>query len=106
MRVDHALDKVKALTGYTFDWKDGERKKRDGRQVGLIAQDVEKVVPEAIIRNRTDGMLGLNYDSLVGVLVEAVKELDGRLVAEAEARAALERRLDAIEQQLRAAKPQ
>lgn len=75
VRVDHALEKLTSLTGYTFDWKDDERKDRDGRQIGLIAQEVEKVFPEAIIRNRSDGLLGLNYDGFAAVFVEAIKQL-------------------------------
>jgi len=66
--IPNALAKVQALTGYTFDRKDtGER------QTGLIAQDVEKVLPEAVGEN--NGTMTLAYGNLVGLLVEAIKEL-------------------------------
>lgn len=53
----------------------------DGKSgVGLIAQDVEAAVPQAIER-APDGMLGVAYGNLVGVLVEAVKELSDRVKA-------------------------
>ncbi len=71
VKISSALDKVSQLTGYTFTRKDtGER------QVGLIAQDVQKVLPEAVL----DGEhLSLAYGNLVGLLVEAIKELKSEI---------------------------
>jgi hypothetical protein len=48
--------------------------KDEHRQIGLIAQDVEKVFPEAV-KNDSDGMKSVNYPVLVAPLIEAVKEL-------------------------------
>jgi hypothetical protein len=42
--------------------------------VGVIAQEIEKIVPE-VITDDTEGMKSVNYGALVGVLIEAVKEL-------------------------------
>jgi hypothetical protein len=66
----NALETVKRLRGVRFDWK------ASGKQsVGLIAEEVEEVVPEVVAHLGNGGAAtGLNYDSLVGVLVEAVKE--------------------------------
>lgn len=67
-KISDALAKVQALTGYTYTRTDtGER------QTGLIAQDVEKVLPEAV--SKFDDVLALAYGNMVGLLVEAVKEL-------------------------------
>ena len=67
------MDKVSSLTGYTFDRIDtGES------QTGLIAQDVLKVLPEAV-GCAEDGTLTLAYGNLVGLLVEAIKELKGEI---------------------------
>jgi len=66
--IPNALEKVQTLTGYTFDRKDIE-----GRQTGLIAQDVQKILPEAVVEH--EGTLSLAYGNLVGLLVEAIKEL-------------------------------
>jgi hypothetical protein len=67
-KIDNALAKVEALTGYTFTRID-----TDQRQTGLIAQDVQKVLPEAVM---DDGeRLSLAYGHLAGLLVEAIKEL-------------------------------
>ena len=67
--IPNALEKVSTLTGYTFDRVDtGES------QTGLIAQDVLKILPEAV-GHAEDGTLTLAYGNLVGLLVEAIKEL-------------------------------
>jgi polyhydroxyalkanoate synthesis regulator phasin len=62
---------VNRLRGVSFDWKDSGKP-----SVGLIAEEVAEVVPEVVAYN--DGAAtGVNYASLVGVLVEAVKEQQG-----------------------------
>lgn len=66
--IPNALAKVNTLTGYNFTRLDsGER------HTGLIAQDVQAVLPEAVIEN--EGHLALAYGNMVGLLVEAIKEL-------------------------------
>lgn len=67
--IPQALDKVKQLTGYVYDRTDLNKK-----QTGLVAQDVQKVLPEAVTQDQ-DGMLGVAYGNLVGLLVESIKEL-------------------------------
>jgi len=65
--IPHALDKVSRLTGYTYTRVDtGER------QTGLVAQDVQRVLPEAVVGGEH---LSVAYGNLMGLLVEAVKEL-------------------------------
>jgi hypothetical protein len=66
--VESALDKVIALRGVTFDWKEGGAK-----AIGLIAQEAEKVIPE-IVSQDENGYFGIKYNNLIGVLVEAIKE--------------------------------
>lgn len=72
--IENALDKVLSLEGVEFDFISGANcgylKKH---QIGLIAQDVKKVIPEVVGKN-TDGTLGVSYQHLVAVLVEAIKE--------------------------------
>jgi hypothetical protein len=65
---ENALDTVNRLRGVSFDWKDSGKP-----SVGLIAEEVEKVVPE-VVAYKDGAATGVNYASLVGVLVEAVKE--------------------------------
>ena len=74
--LENSLDKVLTLEGVKFDWKDD---KRDNDQLGFIAQDVEKVLPELVKEVETLKVEGethkvVNYDGVVPVLVEAMKE--------------------------------
>lgn len=81
--IQHALDIVNQLRGVKFDWKQdyiNDRGGEDGyfvrkKDIGIIAQDVEQVLPEIVAR-KASGTLGVRYDKLVSVLIEAVKELD------------------------------
>jgi len=84
--IDGALDKVKSLKGVTFDWdndafKEGEHTKKPNftaRATGVIAQDVEKVLPEAVCENE-DGMKNVAYGNMVGLLIEAIKEQQAQI---------------------------
>ena len=70
--IDSALEKVQSLRGVTFDW-DHEDFNSDSRATGVIAQDVEKVLPEAV-RENEDGFKNVAYGNMVGLLIEAIKE--------------------------------
>ena len=61
------LSKLLQLNGVTFNWK-----KDDRPSVGVIAQEVEKVFPELV--NETENFKTVNYDGLIGLLIEAIKE--------------------------------
>ena len=73
--IPDALDKVCQLKGVSFDYK------KDGkRSTGLIAQDLQKVLPEVVyetkdINNENESYLAVNYENTIGLLVEAIKEL-------------------------------
>lgn len=69
--INDAVFKISTLTGYTFDRTDRDT----DRETGLIAQEVQKVLPEAVTENE-DGMLALAYGNLAGLFVEAIKEQD------------------------------
>jgi len=79
--IDSALEKVQALRGVTFDWdndafvhnKDEKKPDFTERATGVIAQDVEKVLPEAV-RENEDGFKNVAYGNMVGLLIEAIKE--------------------------------
>jgi hypothetical protein len=79
--IDGALDKVSQLNGYTFTYK------ADGKvSAGVIAQEVEKVLPEAVCEKElplkaNDGKeyKVVNYDALHGLLIEAIKEQQAQI---------------------------
>jgi hypothetical protein len=80
--IDNALDKILSLTGIYFKWNHLHREvlKRDNtkdRQVGLIAQQVREVLPEVVSEwadQGSDEYLAVDYNRLVAVLIQAVKE--------------------------------
>ena len=74
----NAIDKVKAINGVYFDWKDEvlETRPEDWKQkedVGVIAQEIQAVLPE-VVDTRDDGTLAVNYEKIVPLLIEAIKE--------------------------------
>lgn len=71
--IDGALDLVKELRGVSYDRIDTHQ-----HHVGVIAQEVEKVVPE-VVNEDDEGYKYVSYGNLVGVLIEAVKELTVRV---------------------------
>jgi hypothetical protein len=71
--ISNSLNVTENIRGVTFDWTDGT-----GSSAGLIAQDVEKYLPQ-LIHIDENGTKALNYNGVIGVLVEAVKELSERV---------------------------
>jgi hypothetical protein len=69
-----ALDKVRSLTGYTF-----MKAHTNARSTGLIAQEVQEVIPEAVMTNPETGYLSVAYGNMMGLIIEAIKELDAKI---------------------------
>ena len=76
--VTHALDKVKALQGVYFNWNQKafpEKEFGTQDELGFIAQEVEKVVPEVVSKDKSkEEYRSVKYDKVVALLVEAIKE--------------------------------
>ena len=74
--IKGSLDKIDGIRGVEFDWNEkspGWAKER-GHDVGVIAQEVQKVLPE-VVQERKNGYLGVDYKRIVPLLIESVKEL-------------------------------
>ena len=86
VEIPSALDMVDKIRGVFFDWKDDYIESKGGEDgyfvrkhdVGLIAQEVEKVLPE-IVGTRQDGIKAIKYDRLVPLLLQAIKELQAKI---------------------------
>ena len=78
--IENALEKVKTLTGVEFDWKEETAHVHGyhGHDVGIIAQDVQAVLPEAV-RTNDSGYLSVRYEKMIALLIEANKELAARV---------------------------
>jgi hypothetical protein len=72
IEIDNALEKVNNMRGVYFNWIDKE-KYNDKHQAGLIAQEVESVIPE-LVNISSNGIRSVNYAQLVSVLIQAMKE--------------------------------
>jgi hypothetical protein len=82
--IEDALDKVNRLNGVTFEWNEtGRSLFEEGfvildQEVGVIAQEIQAVLPEVVI-TRNNGMLAVNYEKIVPLLIEAIKELSAEV---------------------------
>ena len=76
--IASALNKVIGLRGVNYLWKDAAR--GNDTQMGLIAQEVEAVLPEAVCTD-TEGNKSITYGNLTAVLIEAVKEQQKQIEA-------------------------
>jgi len=77
--LKNGLDTILKLTGYSFDWKNvasdyPQYSHLQGSDIGLVAQEVESVIPEAV-ETREDGFKGISYVKLIPYLVESIKDL-------------------------------
>tara|TARA_B100000902_G_C27301259_1_gene912939 strand:+ start:653 stop:2566 length:1914 start_codon:yes stop_codon:yes gene_type:complete len=86
VEIPSALDMVDKIRGVFFDWKDDYIDSKGGedgyfmrkKDVGLIAQEVEAVLPE-VVGTRKDGIKAIKYDRLVPLLLQAIKELKEKI---------------------------
>jgi hypothetical protein len=74
--IQDPLDKVGQISGYEFDWneKSPEWAQERGHDIGVVAQEIQKVHPEIVIE-RTNGYLGVDYKRIIPLLIESIKEL-------------------------------
>lgn len=77
--ITGALDKISKIGGYTFDWKP-EAEKQQVKDVGVIAQEIQAIQPEVVVE-RDNGYLAVNYEKLVPLLIQGIKELQEEVAA-------------------------
>ena len=83
MAINNPLDKILSLKGISFEWEKEEYKEKnfpEGRHFGVIGQEIEKVLPE-IVNLDQDGSRNVNYQEIIPVLIEAVKEQQAQIYA-------------------------
>jgi hypothetical protein len=71
---------VRRLRGVSFEWREDLEPPHSGKDLGVIAQEVEQVFPE-LVHSDANGYKRVNYVGLIAPLIEAVKELDARITA-------------------------
>ena len=76
--IQNAVDKVLSISGNTFRWN--EKAVYNGEEgTGIIAQEIEALELPGVTETRQDGTKAVRYDRLVPLLIEAIKELDGKI---------------------------
>ena len=80
--IANPIEKIKQVKGVEFTWKPGFEKIHmygTGSDIGVIAQDVQKVLPQIVSENIFNKYLGVQYDKLTPLLVESIKELSKKI---------------------------
>jgi len=79
--IDSPIDKISSIRGVSFEWKSSEYQDKglsDGEHYGVIAQEIEKVLPE-IVEEGPNGDKAVSYIELIPILTEAIKEQQKQL---------------------------
>ena len=72
--LENPLDKLKKINGYSFDWVEKkEIHSNTGRDVGVLAQEVNEVLKEATV-TRDNGYMAVRYDKIIPLLINCIKE--------------------------------
>jgi hypothetical protein len=78
--ITDALNKLSELDGITFNWNElATDQDHEIREAGVIAQQVQEVLPE-VVKTRNDGYLGVRYEGMIPLLIQAIKELNQKVV--------------------------
>jgi hypothetical protein len=79
--IVNALEKVKNIRGVNFEWKeiDEDMGRYGGNQMGFLAQELERHVPELVTYSADDDSYSVKYANATALLVEAVKELSDKV---------------------------
>ena len=77
--ISSPLDKLNRISGYNFDWKPSEYEHLKGSDVGVLAHEVEQIIPEAVT-TRSNGIKAVNYTKVIPLLIESIKELKQQII--------------------------
>ena len=77
--IENPLEKLSQISGKTFDWNEEKQNIYKGRDYGVIAQEIETVLPELVNTREDTGYKAVKYDKLVPLLIESIKELQKQI---------------------------
>lgn len=72
--IPYALEKINNISGNSFVWNTDKQDIYKGKDYGVIAQEIEKILPE-LVTTKENGYKAVKYDKLVSLLIEGIKEL-------------------------------
>jgi len=73
--IKNSLDIVGELTGYEFDWDEEAQDVYTGHDIGVLAQEVERVLPDLVETREYNGYKAVKYEKIIAVLINAVNDL-------------------------------
>jgi len=74
--ISNPIEKIMSIGGYEYDWN--TKSNKEGHDIGVIAQEIEKILPD-IVKIRGDGYKAVNYERIVALLIEAVKDQQAQI---------------------------
>jgi hypothetical protein len=97
--IDSSLKKILQLRGVSFKWIN---EPEVGGCIGMIAQEVEKILPELVFTDENNGYKGINYSKITAVLVEAIKEQQAIIEAQNQLNAEIYKELELLKSRMNA----
>ncbi len=91
--LEGSLEKISEIEGVSFEWKEGS----GSREIGFVAQDVEKVYPE-LVTEGDDGLKSIDYGRMTAVLVDALNEQQDQIEEQERRVDELEKRVEELEE--------
>jgi hypothetical protein len=79
-KIESPLEIISKISGYTFDWNN-KQETYIGKDYGVIAQEIEEVMPELVI-TRESGYKAVNYEKIIPLLIESIKEQQNTIVSQ------------------------
>jgi hypothetical protein len=76
--ISSSLEKIQQISGVEFDWIPDIKHGYEGHDVGVIAQELKKVLPE-VVTTRDNGYLAVKYEKIIPLLIEAIKEQQNQI---------------------------
>jgi hypothetical protein len=76
--ISNPLQKINSIGGYSFEWNKEKQDIYNGKDYGVIAQEIEEILPE-LVDTRENGYKAVKYDKLISLLVEGIKELSSEV---------------------------
>lgn len=89
--IENATEKISQIHGYEFDWNMEAQSVHKGHDVGVVAQEIEAILPEVVV-TRENGTKAVKYEKLVALLIQGAKEQQDRIQE-------LEKQIEALKNQ-------
>jgi hypothetical protein len=77
--IQNPLEKINEISGNTFDWNEEKQDTYKGKDYGVIAQEIEKILPE-LVHTKESGFKSVKYDKIIPLLIEGIKDLNREVI--------------------------